>query len=52
MIKRPNNPAPGKAGIGSRLSIEYHCPGLPEPGRSVAAQLGRPMCAGVRAIPF
>jgi hypothetical protein len=29
----PNHPAPGKAGIGSRLTIEPDCPGLPEPGR-------------------
>ena len=26
----PNHPAPGKAGIGSRLTIGHHCPGLPE----------------------
>ncbi len=28
-----NKPAAGKAGIASRLTIEHHWPGLPEPGR-------------------
>ena len=28
-----NQPAPGKAGITSRLAIEHHCSGLLEPGR-------------------
>ena len=28
-----NNPAAGKAGIARPLTIEHHCPGLPEPGR-------------------
>ncbi len=28
-----NQPAAGKAGIASRLTIKYHWPGLPEPGR-------------------
>ena len=32
--KTPNHPAPGKAGIGSRLTIGYRWLGLPEPGRS------------------
>jgi hypothetical protein len=27
------NPAAGKAGILRLLAIDYHCPGLPEPGR-------------------
>jgi len=30
----PNNPAPGNAGIASRLTIERHWPRVPEPGRS------------------
>ena len=30
----PNHPAAGKAGITSRLAIEHHFPGLPEPSRS------------------
>jgi hypothetical protein len=30
--RQPNQPAPGKAGIGSRFAIGHHCPGLPEPG--------------------
>jgi hypothetical protein len=34
-----NHPAAGKAGIARLLAIEHHCPGLPEPGRSVASQL-------------
>jgi hypothetical protein len=29
-----NHPASGKAGIASRLTIEHHRPGLPDPGRS------------------
>jgi len=33
VYSRPNHPAAGKAGIASRLAIEHHCPGLPEPGR-------------------
>ena len=28
-----NHPAPGKAGVGSLLTIGRYCPGLPEPGR-------------------
>jgi hypothetical protein len=32
---KPNHPAPGKAGIASRVTIGHHCPGLPEPGRWV-----------------
>jgi hypothetical protein len=28
-----NHPAAGKAGITRLLTIEHHCPGLPEPGR-------------------
>ena len=35
----PNHPAAGKAGIASRLAIEHHWAGLPEPGRSVKATL-------------
>ncbi len=31
---KSNHPAPGKAGIASRLAIEHHCPSLAEPGRS------------------
>jgi hypothetical protein len=34
--KMPNHPAPGKAGSASRLTIEYHSLGLPEPGRSAS----------------
>ena len=34
-------PAPGKAGIASRLALGHHCPGLPEPGRS--GRLSEPM---------
>jgi hypothetical protein len=30
---QPNHPVSGKAGLASRLAIEYHCSGLPEPGR-------------------
>jgi hypothetical protein len=37
--KSPNHPAAGKAGIASRLALEHHRPGLPEPGRSA----GRPV---------
>jgi hypothetical protein len=33
LMKRPNHPASGKAGITSRLAIGHDCPGLPEPGR-------------------
>jgi hypothetical protein len=33
MDMRPNEPAAGKAGIVSRLTIDRHCPGLPEPER-------------------
>jgi len=33
-IPRPNHPAAGKAGIVCQLTIEHHCPGLPEPARS------------------
>ena len=31
----PNHPAAGNAGIASRLAIERHWPGVPEPGRSL-----------------
>ena len=34
-ILQPNHPAPGKAGIASRLAIGHRWPGLPEPARSV-----------------
>jgi hypothetical protein len=30
-----NHPASGKAGIASPLTIGHHCPGLPDPERSV-----------------
>jgi hypothetical protein len=33
----PNQPAAGNAGIASRLTIQHHCPGVPEPGRSAVA---------------
>ena len=33
LSRMSNHPAAGKAGIGSRLTIGHHCPGLPEPGR-------------------
>jgi hypothetical protein len=29
-----NKPAAGSAGIVPRLTIEHHCPGVPEPERS------------------
>ncbi len=29
----PNKPAAGNAGIASRLTIEHHRPGVPEPER-------------------
>ena len=32
-LRAPNKPAPGNAGIASRLAIEHHWPGVPEPGR-------------------
>ena len=32
--KQPNHPAPGQAGVASRLAIGRHWPGLPEPGCS------------------
>ncbi len=31
-----NQLAAGKIGIARLLAIEYHCPGLPEPGRYAA----------------
>jgi hypothetical protein len=33
-MKLPNKPAAGKAGTKRPLTIGYHWPGLPEPGRS------------------
>lgn len=33
MITCPNETAAGKAGIARLLTIEHHCPGLPEPER-------------------
>jgi len=33
----PNKPAAGNAGIASRLTIEHHWPGVPEPERSTFA---------------
>ena len=35
----PNHPAPGKAGMASRLTIEQHCPGVSEPFRLGANDL-------------
>jgi hypothetical protein len=32
-LRGTDHPAAGKAGIARPLAIEYHCPGLPEPGR-------------------
>ena len=32
-IELPNKPAAGNAGIASRLTIQHHCPGVPEPER-------------------
>ena len=34
MNEELNKPAAGDAGIASQLTIEHHCPGVPEPGRS------------------
>ena len=39
MKHRANHPAPGKAGIASRLAIGHHWPGLPEPGRSASGSV-------------
>ena len=33
--KEPNKPAAGKAGIARLLAVRSHCPGLPEPDRSL-----------------
>jgi hypothetical protein len=37
-VASSNKPAAGNAGIASRLTIEYHWPGVPEPGRSVKSR--------------
>jgi hypothetical protein len=39
MKEEPNHPAAGKAGIACLFAIEYPCPGLPEPGRSLRSLL-------------
>jgi hypothetical protein len=31
---KANKPAAGNAGVARLLTIEHHCPGLPEPERS------------------
>ena len=39
MIVWPNQPAAGNAGTAFWLTIEHHCPGVPEPERSATAHL-------------
>ena len=41
MKESPNHPAAGKAGIARLRAIEHHCPGLPEPARSVPSVTGK-----------
>jgi len=52
MTTWPNYRAPLDAALRFCFNIGRYWCGASEHGCSVAAQLGRPMCAGVRATPF
>jgi len=40
-MKRPNDPAAGKAGVARLLAVGHHYPGLPERGRYLPGECQR-----------
>jgi len=46
---RANQPAAGKAGLAFQLTVEGHCPGLPEPERLAKTEIHHHIQHEIRA---